>query len=159
MPGLSSPPGPTTVTASANPAARRRVRRLYVSLGALLIAATFVLALMSSLWVALFSLGMGSLTFATAALMADAEDGTPALIRDGHLTKSERRVLVFGILGTGVAVVMMFVEIAVGLPQRETAVLAVMIATGAGLVGFLALIRDDAPQLLTERESDRVEQR
>lgn len=35
---------------------------------------------------------------------------------------------------------MMLVEVAVGLPERETAVLAVMIATGAGLVGFLALV-------------------
>ncbi len=74
------------------------------------------------------------------------QDGTPALIRDGHLTKSERRVLVFGLVGTPVTVLMVFVEIAVGLPARETAVLAVMIATGAGLVGFLALVRDDAPQ-------------
>ena len=55
-------------------------------------------------------------------------------------------------------VLMMFVEVAVGLPERETAVLAVIIATGAGLVGFLALVRDDAPQLLNERESDRPEQ-
>lgn len=133
---VTNRPAPTTA-----PGAARRQRILYALLGALTIATAVVLLLAAKEDApGLFALGCGFLTLAVMALMADTQRGTPALVRSGRLTNLERRLLVYGVLGTVIAVIVMIIEIEADL-GGESGYFAVALATGTGIFGLAALMR------------------
>jgi len=123
-------------------AARRRVRIFYTSLAVMVVVAAAGLALLTSLSPALFTLGFGFLIIAVTALMADAAEGAQALVRTGRLTTSERRMLVYGIAATALAVITMVVEFRLGGNGWTSAIFATSLATGTGLFGLAALTRE-----------------
>ena len=123
--------------------ARFRVRACYTCFAGLLIGVTVVLILsMDSAAPGLFTLGMGSVTIGVIALMADTEEGTHALVRDGRLTKIERRVILLGFVCTFVPAITALIAVKIGSRGYESGILAVIIATATGLFAFVALIRD-----------------
>jgi len=123
--------------------ARVRLRVYYTFLAVLLIGVTVVLILsMDSAAPGLFTLGMGSVTIGVIALMADTEEGTHALVRDGRLTKIERRVILLGFVCTFVPAITALIAVKIGSRGYESGILAVIIATATGLFAFVALIRD-----------------
>lgn len=123
--------------------ARVRLRIYYTFLAVLLIGVTVVLILsMDSAAPGLFTLGMGSVTVAVTALIADTEEGTHALVRDGRLTKIERRVILLGFVCTFVPAITALIAVKIGSRAYESAILAVINATATGLFAFVALVRD-----------------
>ncbi len=113
----------------------------YSSLVLAIIGLAVVLALFQSALAASAALFLGFATLATAGLIADAWRGLPAMARSTGLTRPERLVIVWGLVATAAASLMIFVEAAAGLDGGSSWVFAVALASGTGLFAAASLIR------------------